>query len=247
MTITAAQIVADQKSIDSAKANLQVASQNRGLAVLRSPISGTVADLSVHKGDSVSTSAAALSVVGGGRKSVSVNIALAKIDLIKPGEDAQVTVDGQTGPLQARVTQVGLTNTSSSTGSSSAYAVTLVLDATSTRLYDGMGATVAIAVGTAKGVVSAPLSAVSTVGTIHTVRVYANGKVTVTPVTLGVQGTALVAVKSGLHVGQQVVLAEVSAAIPSNDVGPRGFGGGGLTTGLTGGGGGGFVGPPPGR
>jgi trimeric autotransporter adhesin len=236
-TTSAQQLVADQKSIDAARAQLRVARSDRDMAVLRAPIDGTVADLKISTGDSVSSATTAMTIVGKGRKSVVVNVSLADIDLVRVSDRAHVTVDGLSTPLPARVAQIGLTNTASSTGSSSTYAVTVVLDKTAARLYDGMGATLAIDVGSARNVVTVPTSAIATIGSLHTVRVYSAGKLTTTAVTLGVQGADRVQVKSGLRAGQRVVLAEVSAAIPSSDSVQRTFGrgGGGLTTGFTGG------------
>lgn len=246
-TVTAQQLVADQKAIDAARAALRAARQNSKLAVLRAAISGTVADMSVSAGDSVSSSDDVLTIVGRGRKSVTVDVSLAKIDLVKVGQSAHITMDGHPEPLTGTVTQVGLTNTSSGTGSSATYAVTIVLDRTPVRLYDGMGATVSIDVGSAKSALSVPVSAVTTTGSTSTVEVYSGGTVSVARVTLGVSGESRVQIKSGVKAGQQVVLAEVSAAIPSDSSSTNSrLGGSSLTSGLTGVPGGNAVGGPPG-
>jgi multidrug efflux pump subunit AcrA (membrane-fusion protein) len=260
MLVTAEQIAADTKAIDAADAELAVAKRDVGFATLTAPVSGTVATVGLAKGDAVSASStsATIKVVGSGALSVDLSIGLADIDLVKVGEAAQVTVDGRTKPIPARVTLVGTTNSASSTGSSSAYTVTVGLGATDATLYDGMGASVAIDVGTAKNVVSVPISAVHSIATLHTVSVDAGGKVTTKRVTLGVEGAERVQVLSGLSVGDQVVLADISASVPSSNTtvrrggttlgggltGGGGLGGGGLTGGggfggRTGGGGGG--------
>jgi hypothetical protein len=106
--------------------------------------------------------------------------------------------------------------------------VTIVLDPTTTALYDGAGVSVAIDVGTASDVLTVPTSAVHKTGNLATVSVYANGKVSTALVTLGTEGTDRVQIKSELKAGQRVVLAEVSAAIPTNSSGNLGrFGNGG--------------------
>jgi multidrug efflux pump subunit AcrA (membrane-fusion protein) len=251
--VTAEQIAADSKAIDAARAEVAVARNNIGFAVLTSPISGTVGTVALVKGASVSASSTSdtITVVGDGTLSVDVSVSLADIELIKVGETAAVTVDGRSKALPAKVSLVGLTNSSGSTGSSAAYTVTVSLDSTDSALYDGMGASVAIDVGTAKNVVSVPISALHTTGTQRSVDLYANGKVTVTRVTTGVEGADLVQIDSGLSTGQKIVLADIGAAIPSSTdtTTNRNSLTGGLsgTTGGFGGRTGGGVGGPPGN
>ncbi len=241
-TVTAEQIAADAKAIDAAKAELAVAKHDVGYATLTTPISGTVGAVTMTKGDSVaaSSTSSTITVVGSGTLSVDVDIALADIDLVQVGQQAQVTVDGRSKPLAATVSYVGATNSSDSTGSSSTYPVTVGLRSRDARLFDGMGATVAISVGEADGVLSVPISAIHAVGTLHTVTVYEHGKAVTKQVTLGVEGEDRVQIKSGLSAGDQVVLAEISAAVPSANDSSR-FGNRSSLSGLgglTGGGGG---------
>ena len=91
------------------------------------------------------------------------------------GERAQVTVDGHADALAGTVSYVGVTNSASSTGSSATYPVTVQLARRSGSLYDGMGAGVAIDVGTAHRVLAVPISAVHTTGGRHVVTVLASG------------------------------------------------------------------------
>ncbi|MBE7163247.1 MAG: efflux RND transporter periplasmic adaptor subunit, partial [Williamsia herbipolensis] len=247
--VTAAQIAADVKTIDADLAALAVARHDLHFATLTSPISGTVAEVDIKAGDTVSASnsSQAITVVGKGALSIDLTVSLADVDLVKVGDGAKITVDGHTKPLVGTVTVVGATNTSSSTGSSSTYAVTVELDRINTSLLDGMGATAAIEVGHTADALSVPLSAVHTTGTSSTVQVYDNGTVTSKQVELGVEGASRVQITSGLTAGDQVVLANIDEAIPSsNDDSSTGFGGSGLTGGLTGGLGGSGGGPPSG-
>ena len=236
--VTAEQIAADTKSIDAAQADVAVAEQNVGLATLRTPIAGTVGAVSLAKGKTVtgSSTASTVTVVGNGTLSINLNIGLADIDLVRVGQTAQVTVDGHSTTLPAKVSYVGVTNSATSTGSSSTYPVTVQLEHVYPSLYDGMGASVAIDVGRASRVLSVPISAVHTVGTRHFVYLAANGERTATPVTLGLVGNDLVQIKSGVTAGQQVILADIGAAIPSSNTFNR-RGTGGALGGLTGGGG----------
>lgn len=232
--ITAEQIAADAKSVDAAQAALAVAQHDIGYATLTSPISGVVGAVTMQAGSAVSasSSSAAITVVGSGTLSTQVDVSLDEIDLVKVGQTAQVTVDGLPAALAARVTYVGAVNASSS-GSTASYPVTVSLDSTDSKLFDGMGASVAIDVGTARQALTVPLSAVHSTGRLVTVTVYTNGTPTLTRVTLGVIGADRAQVTSGLKLGQSVVLADLNEAVPSSSttLTRRGTGLGGLTGG----------------
>ncbi|WP_375484876.1 efflux RND transporter periplasmic adaptor subunit [uncultured Jatrophihabitans sp.] len=187
-------------------------------AALTSPVTGTVASVGLSKGSTVSAGSSndTIQVVGDGPLSVQLAIPLSAINLIKVGQSAHITVDGRTSALPARVTYVGLLNSSSSTGSSSTYTVTVELANATTGLYDGEGAQVSVDVGTASNALVVPLSALHTTGTRHTVNLYRGGTSAQTAVTVGVVGATSVQVKTGLASGQQVVLADTSEATPTS-------------------------------
>ena len=242
IAVTAELIAADTKSVDAARTALAVAEADRANATLSSPITGKVAAVGLARGDTVSahSSANTITVVGTGALSTELSIGLSDIDLIKVGQHARVAVDGHSDALPGTVTYVGQTNSAGSSGGSATYPVTVQLARTSSTLYDGMGASVAIDVGTASGVLTVPISAVHTTGRRHVVTVDAGGRMTPTLVTLGVVGADLVQVKTGLRAGQRVVLADLSAAVPtSTDTLRRNRTGSGALTGLTGSGQGG--------
>ena len=168
-----------------------------------------------------------------GKLSVTTTVGLNDIDLVKKGQTAHVTVDGVSTPLTGKVTLIGLLNTSGTSGSTTTYPVTIVLDSTP-QLYDGAGASVSIDVGSATGALTVPTSALHGVGTATSVDVYRDGKVQTQRVTVGARGIDTVQITSGLNAGDQVVLAEVSAPVPSSDnqtnrFGRLGGGGGGAT------------------
>jgi hypothetical protein len=75
---------------------------------------------------------------------------------------------------------------------------------------------VAIVTKHAHAALAVPTSAVITAGTRHFVRVLAGGSPTETAVSVGVVGDQWTEITSGLHQGQQVVLADVSAALPNS-------------------------------
>jgi hypothetical protein len=82
-------------------------------------------------------------------------------------------------------------------------------------LFNGAGASVSITVGQVDGVLTVPSSAVKTVGSQSSVQVLTNGVPTTTAVTLGAIGNDLTQIVSGITAGQQVVIADLSAALPT--------------------------------
>ena len=90
-----------------------------------------------------------------------------------------------------------------------------------------MAASVSITVATAKNVLTVPTSAVHAIGTLHTVTVLDSGKASVVQVKVGAADGVRTQITSGLRAGQQVVLADLSEPLPTNDTTNRL--GGGLT------------------
>ncbi len=156
-----------------------------------------------------------VTIVGAGVQKVSTTVPLADIDLIKPGESVSVAADGVAGKLHGTVTSIGMLSTTS--GSTTAFPVTVTLDSETSNLYDGTGADVVITTGTASHVTAVANSAIHTgVRGTHTVTVLRDGKTTTVQITLGVAGTDVTQVKSGLKVGDQVVLADLSQVLPTS-------------------------------
>ena len=249
--ITAAQLAADQAQIDAANANVAVAQQNSAQATLTSPISGTVAQVGLTVGSS--TGSSGITVIGSGNREVSTTVALNDIDRVKIGDLAAVTVDGVSTPLSGKVSAIGILNTT--TGSSTSYPVTVLLDPTSAKLYDGLGGSVAITTSSVSNVLTVPSSAVHTVGQLNVVSVLKGGTESTVRVDVGAVGPDRTEITSGLVEGQRVVLANLDEPMPSNSTnvnarrlgvgGTGGLGGaGGLGggAGLGGGGGAGFGG-----
>jgi len=230
--ITAAQLAADQRKVDAADAQVTLARQSLAQATLTATITGTVAAVAIAPGDAVSagSSTQTITVIGPGQESVSTTIGINDVDLVKKGQSARVTVDGVSTPFTGTVTRIGLLNTSGTSGSTTTYPVTIVLNSLKPeqQLFDGAGASVSIAVGSASNVLTVPTSALHGSGVATTVQLYRNGKPQTQRVTVGTRGLDSVAITSGLTEGEQVVLAEVSAPVPSSDNQNGRFGRGGL-------------------
>ena len=244
VTISAEQILADQAAIQEAQAELAVAQAQAGSATLTSRIAGTVAAVSVTPGSSVSTSTTAVTVLGTTGYVVDATVPLVQSELLKAGQTVSISVAGSSTKVSGTVSQIGVVNQSST--STPSYTVSVAVDAKSGSFFDGASAQLAVSVSSAKDVMVVPTSAVTTTGRSHTVQVVdAHGTASTQRVEVGAVGPELTQVTSGLKVGQQVVLADLTKALPSSTSTTTGFGArqaGGFGGGAGGGFGGGFGG-----
>jgi multidrug efflux pump subunit AcrA (membrane-fusion protein) len=161
---------------------------------------------------------------------VTVQVPVAKLPAIAVGQAATVTPPGL-GTLKGSVTQIALLPTAT-TGAASAtvtYAVTVTLPDTPTTLATGSYAPTTITTAQVAKVLTVPVSAVPGVTSGATrVTVLKDGVPTPTVVTVGAVGGGLAEIRTGLTSGDQVVIADVDSALPTNgSTNVRGLTGGG--------------------
>lgn len=254
---TAEDVAADQASVDAATLQVAVAEQAERQAQLVSPIDGTVGLLNLSKGSAVSgstgSSSPSIVVVGPGGYEVSTTVTDLDLDHVKVGSLVHATPDETGRAVDGTVTSIGVlptssgSSSSSTTGGSAIYPVTIALSGDDLSLHTGTSADTAIVLAQANAVLTVPTSAIHRIGSGSIVEVVRGGKESAVRVTLGAVGRELTQVTSGLQVGEQVVLANMNASIPSSTssqtgrgFGGTGFGGGaglggGAGTGRTGG------------
>lgn len=231
-TVTAATLAQDQASIDKARAELASARADLAGAVVRAPADGTVVDLAVAAGSTVAAGDTVATVVAPGLTTVAAEVSATQAARLKAGLDVEVTPAGATDALKGAVSRVEHVPTSTtSEGADPTYLVQVVLDDRDLGLADGMPATVAAVVGAAEDVVVVPASAVDD----GSVTVVEDGRARQVRVTTGIAGATAIEVTDGLDAGDEVVLADLDADLPSGDSeqGPGGFGGGGFPGGGT--------------
>ncbi|WP_188110479.1 efflux RND transporter periplasmic adaptor subunit [Aeromicrobium ginsengisoli] len=225
-TATAATLAQDQAAIDTAKAALTEAKRNRDAADLTAPFGGKILSVSAAKGDSVSADDVVAVIVGTGGTTAKTTVTAAQVADVKKGQTASVSPAGGK-PVTGTVTSIGLLPDSST--DSATYPVTLDLRG-SVAAPEGSTASIALVIGTAKNALTVPSSAVSTTGRT-TVSVLTDGNPVRTAVTVGVVGPTRTSITQGLTKGQEVVIADLDAALPSGDStttrfpGAGGFGG----------------------
>jgi hypothetical protein len=235
---TAEQLAADQASLDAANAQLSVARQDLAAATLVAPITGTVALVNIAPGQQVTGSqgtgtAANFVIEGPGGQEATTTVSVTDVSKVRVGQPAAVTLDGSATSISGEVVAIGMLSTTSSTGSAS-FPVTIGLAADTPTLFAGSDAQVAISLAQVNDAIAVPTSAVEGFGTASFVTVLRAGKPVTVRVVVGATGPVLTQISSGLTVGEQVVLADMSTPLPTNT---NPFAARGLTTG-----GGGFLG-----
>ena len=240
-TVTADQLVVDQATVDADTFNTFVDAEALNQATLISPIAGTVAAVSVSPGSTAGTSSAAVTVIGPGVDQVSTTVSDLDLKEIHVGSDASVTTDSSNTALHGTVTAIGLlpvstsssssssssssrggaaaaasssSSSASSTSSSATYPVTISLD--TGGLYSGSGADVSIVVKKLTNVLAVPTSAVTALGTLHTVTLQSGGKAVRRLVVVGASDATFTQITSGLTQGQHVALAQLNLPVPSS-------------------------------
>jgi HlyD family secretion protein len=238
-----------------ASARVQVATAQTTLnqTVLRAPVAGTVASISGVIGESSSGASSSSSSSSASSSSTSTSstssastsgfvvisslshlqvtsmVAEADANSVKVGQQASVTFSAADVTANGTVTQLDVEDTVSNNVVE--YGVTVSLTDPPAGLKLGQTASVSITTGTKASVLNVPTSAVTTVGTRHSVTVRKNGKDSVVQIETGLTGDSTTEVTSGLSDGDVVV-------IPTSSGSTGGFtfpGGGGLGGGPGGG------------
>jgi multidrug efflux pump subunit AcrA (membrane-fusion protein) len=231
------QLASDRASVASAQSALFTAQQNLTGAKLVSPISGTVIAVNLEVGGTASANAStvgspsssgsaasgpAVEVVSPGTFDVQATASDAQVSTIKVGDQVIIAPTGATSIVLGTVTQVGTIATISS--GVVTFPVTIGVKGTPPGLYEGASAHLTLFVLQVKNVLTVPSSAVHTLGPRSFVYVLKKGKEVQHPVSVGAVGGTLTQIKSGLTVGQKVVLADLAAGVPglsSGNSGPQ--------------------------
>lgn len=235
--VTAAQLAADQAAVDATDANQQAAQQNLDQTKLLSPEAGTVTAVGFAAADQITAGSTTQTIVisSPGGEQVTVNVPVTSLASVTQGERATVIPDGSITNLTGTVTAIAVLPTSTTTPT---YPVTIVLTG-GTNLPNGATATVSLIAANNGTTVIVPTTAITSTGRGNTVRVDNHGKLTTVPVTIGATGPIYTQITTGLTAGQQVVIADLTAPLPTTTTATRGLTGGAGGAGSGGGGRGG--------
>lgn len=213
---SAASLIAYQRAVDAAQANLAVAQQALAQATIVSPVNGTVVAVTFAPGDTATAGSATQNIVieGDGGYEVDTTVTVTNLPDVRVGQEATVMPDGAKTPLPGKVVRVGVAGTSD--GTTMTYPVVVGLTGSTSGLSNGALASVAIVTGVATNALAIPTSAITTDGNGHTVTVLQGGKTHSVAVQIGALGQTWTQLTGGLHAGQVVVLADLSQPLPGS-------------------------------
>ncbi|MGC8628047.1 MAG: efflux RND transporter periplasmic adaptor subunit [Acidimicrobiales bacterium] len=248
------QLAADNASMTADEVALDQARLDLADATLRAPVPGTVVSVDLTSGQTVSagtttvssdpsgtsssgtsssgTSSSEVVIDSIGSFTVTADATTSQVAEIQDGEQAVISPTGTNTTAYGVVTNISLVGTTSSGVTS--YPVTIAVTGSPAGLYAGASADVEIITRQATNVLVVPTTAVHTLATYSYVYLLKNGKQVAQRVTLGATSATYDQVTSGLKSGQEVVIAALSASVPTSSSSSssgfsrfRGFGAGG--------------------
>jgi RND family efflux transporter MFP subunit len=242
---SSAAVTSAKAQVSSAKAALAQANTNLDDAVLRSPISGTVASVSIEDGDTVTGSGSSSNSANSSTSTASTastaqfvviststwklegSVGSADLASLKAGQTVAITTDATTDKLTGTVASVGIVATSTSDGAAT-FPIVINLAGTHKDLYSGTTASAVITTGSYPDVLTVPTAAIRTENSKTVVTKVTGTTTTTTEVTIGkVFGTST-EIKSGLAEGDsvQITFTRPSSTSTTSSSGGGGFGGG---------------------
>ena len=218
---TSAQLSADRSAVATGRRAVTAARDAVADATLRSPITGTVAEVNVAKGDQAAGASAAADssgtssgdfvVVGMKKWTVSATVDDTEVGRIAAGQQARITTDNVTSTVFGVVSSVSVLSSSDSGAAS--YPVEIAVTGTPHGLHDGASAAVEIVYRQVSNVLTVPTAAVhrSAQGSAY-VYLSSNGTKVKRAVTLGLSSGGTTQIKSGLKSGDQVYVEIVTGS-----------------------------------
>lgn len=203
---SAASLAGAQASYLAAQSGVDVLQKAVDDAVLRAPIAGQVAQRLVQNGERVAVDGRVIEIVDLRRLEFEATVGVAESLQVKAGQTAELTFEGATQPVAARVVRI---NPSATPGSRAVTVYLAIADSASLR--QGLYAQGRLATGNISAL-ALPLSAVRTDRPKPYVQVLDDSRVRHVPVDLGARGElnqqTMVAV-SGLPLGAVVLVGAV--------------------------------------
>ena len=165
------------------------------------PVSGTLVSLSATENGYVSASMPVAVINGAEQMKITVSVSEALVPKLAIGDQADVVVSAAGAQFSGTVRSVEKT----ANMQTQLYTVTLSVPAEVSGLLSGMFAEVTFHTDRADGVITVPSQAVLTRGDTRYVFVVEDGAAKYVEVTLGMMGSGVTEVTSGLTAGQQLV------------------------------------------
>jgi macrolide-specific efflux system membrane fusion protein len=209
---SATQIDSAKSQLATAEDKLAAAQDDLDNATLTATIAGTVASVSIAKGDRVSGSggggggssaSAQVEIVGTTSWVVDTSVSGTDLSSIKKGQQVRITPSGATQAIFGTVSSVGVV-ASTASGGSSTFPVTINVTGSPTDLHPGETATVVIVTESVPDVLAVPTAALRQENGQTVVTKVIDGADTTVAVVVGTAYGASTQVTSGLSAGDQV-------------------------------------------
>ena len=165
------------------------------------PVSGTLVSLSATENGYVSASMPVAVINGAEQMKITVSVSEALVPKLAIGDQADVVVSAAGAQFSGTVRSVE----KAANMQTQLYTVTLSVPAEASGLLSGMFAEVTFHTDRADGVITVPSQAILTSGETRYVFVVEDGTAKYVEVTLGMMGSGVTEVTSGLTAGQQLV------------------------------------------
>jgi len=212
---SSADLIAYQKAVDAAAAQVAVAQQALAQATITAPIAGQVVSVALTVGESVSDPSTQNVVIEGpGGFEATTTVGVDDVAKVAVGQRAFVTPDSTGKTLRGKVATVSVAPVS--TSGSTSYRVTIALDDPEVALDNGSTATVTIVTEQSEVGLAVPTSAVTVTAGRHLVTVVDGGASRQVVVQVGTVGREWTAITGGISAGDEVALADLDKALPSS-------------------------------
>ena len=215
LEISASNLAASQASYQAAQSGVDVLQKSLDDAVMRAPITGQVSQRLAQNGERVAIDGRVVEIVDLAQLEMEASLSAEDAAKVRLGQIAQVSIDGSTDSVAAKVVRV---NPNASAGSR-AVVVYMAL-APHAQLRQGLFLQGRLSTGSRTGP-ALPLSAVRTDKPVTYVQIVVDGKVQHQPVVTGFigdyQGQTMVEVM-GLPAGTRALLGSVGALLAGTPV-----------------------------
>lgn len=232
--VSSTQLVADKAAVTAAKNQLASAKTALAGATMTSPINGVVAAINLTVGQSVSgsgstaatsatasnsflgttsstsssTSSADIEVISTNSWIVNATVDASSVGMIKPGNQAQLAITGNTSTVYGTISSISVLSSSSS--GTASYSVVIAVTGSPAGLHDGQNVTATLVYKQLTNVIEVPTLALHRASSGgEYVNKLVNGQVVQTTVRVGISCGAETHITSGLTVGDKIQVQQI--------------------------------------
>jgi RND family efflux transporter MFP subunit len=204
---TSSTISAQQAQVDAAQANVAALKAQLSQMRLLAPLSGTITNVNVEVGETVSVSTIAVTMIPESQLQIDLNLSEDNVANAEVGDPAHITLDAFGSGSSWQGTVIKIDPAQTIIGGAVYYKTTVNFNEPDSRVKPGMTANVWIQTGAASSTLVVPASALIYEGAKTYVQVLENGTPRKQSVSLGLKSqSGLMEVLSGLREGEKVVI-----------------------------------------